>query len=152
EPADAAAPKSPELKSFREAREDVHRKTMDIFLSEHPDRIVNQAISASKRLVNEVMAAPFATKSLSQLQTYSKGTVDHSVNVSVLSVYLALQMGYSHALILQHVGLGALLHDIGKTKVTWQDSDSKEETERKNKEHPALGLQLIDAQSNVSNE
>src|SRR6185295_20003436 len=55
------------------------------------------------------------------------------------------------ALILQHIGLGALLHDIGKTKVSWQESDSKEETERKNKEHPALGLQLIDSQT-VSNE
>src|SRR6185295_1770394 len=109
-------------------------------------------ISASKRLVNEVMAAPLAVKSLSQLQGYSKGTVDHSVNVSVLSVYLALQMGYSHALILQHIGLGALLHDIGKTKVPYQENDSKEEIERKDKEHPGLGLQLIDVQSKVSNE
>jgi putative nucleotidyltransferase with HDIG domain len=147
-----APPPAPELKNFHEAREDVHRKTMDIFLSEHPDRLVNQAISASKRLVNEVMAAPFATRSLTQLQTYSKGTVDHSVNVSVLSVYLALQMGYSHALILHHIGLGALLHDIGKTKVQVLETDSKEEIERKLMDHPTLGVRLISDQSQVSNE
>jgi putative nucleotidyltransferase with HDIG domain len=149
---DPVVPPAPELKGLREAREDAHRKTMDIFLSEHPDRIVSQAISASKRLVDEVMAVPLAVKTLSQLQNYSKGTVDHSVNVSVLSVYLALQMGYSHALILQHIGLGALMHDIGKTKVPISDSDSKEEIERKLKEHPKLGLGLIDAQSTISNE
>jgi putative nucleotidyltransferase with HDIG domain len=125
---------------------------MDIFLAEHPDRLVNQAISASKRLVNEVMAAPFATRSLSQLQTYSKGIADHSVNVSVLSVYLALQMGYSHALILNHIGLGALLHDIGKTKVSVLETDSKEEIERKMRDHPALSAQVIEEQAQVSNE
>jgi putative nucleotidyltransferase with HDIG domain len=98
------------------------------------------------------MAAPFATRSLSKLQNYSKGTVDHSVNVSVLSVYLALQMGYSHAVILQHLGLGALLHDIGKTQVPLLDSDSKEEIERKLKDHPELGVRLIDSQNEVSSE
>src|SRR3954466_14658484 len=82
---DPPSPDVPELKKFKEAREDAHRAAMDIFMAEHPDRLVSQAISASKRLVTEVMAAPFAVKSISQLQSYSKGTVDHSVNVSVLS-------------------------------------------------------------------
>jgi putative nucleotidyltransferase with HDIG domain len=149
---DPPPPVQPELKKFYEAREDAHRTTMDIFLAEHPDRLVNQALSASKRLVNEVMAAPLAVKSLSQLQTYSKGTVDHSVNVSVLSVYLALQMGYSHSLILQHIGLGAILHDIGKTRVEIAENDSKEALEGKMKDHAKFGTDVIDGQTQVSNE
>jgi putative nucleotidyltransferase with HDIG domain len=145
-------PLSAETKNFQAVREDVHRKTMDIFQSTHPDKIVSQTIAASKKLVVEVMKFPYAVKTLAQLQGYSKGTVDHSVNVSVLSVYLAMQMGYSHALILQHVGMGGLLHDIGKPKVEINEMDTPAEIEAKLKEHPATGLKLLETQQKVPNE
>lgn len=137
---------------FAQVREDVHRRTLDIFQSAHPDKIVTQTISASKKLVGEVMKFPYALKTLGQLQNYSKGTVDHSVNVSILSVYLAMQMGYSHALILQHVGAGGLLHDIGKPKIKIEDDDSPEKIEAKMKEHSLLGLRVIETQQKVPNE
>ncbi|MBC7692560.1 MAG: HD domain-containing protein [Methylotenera sp.] len=137
---------------FRAVRDDVHRKTMDIFLSSHPDKIVAQTLESSKRLVDEVMKYPFAVKPLSLLQGYSKGTVDHSVNVSILSVYLAQQMGYTHQLILQHIGSGALLHDIGKPRVQIEDSDSKEKMEEKMKAHVDLGIALLDSEGKVPNE
>jgi putative nucleotidyltransferase with HDIG domain len=145
-------PLSAELKNFQIVREDVHRKTMDIFQSSHPDKIVSQTIAASKKLVIEVMKFPYAVKTLAQLQGYSKGTVDHSVNVSVLSVYLAMQMGYSHSLILQHVGMGGLLHDIGKPKVAIDETDTPEDIQIKLKEHATMGLKLLENQSKVPNE
>jgi putative nucleotidyltransferase with HDIG domain len=138
--------------NLREAREDAHRKTLDIFMSPHPDKVIEQTLGASKKLVDEVMKYPYAVQSLAQLQTYSKGTVDHSVNVSVLSVYLAMQMGYTHSLILQHVGMGALLHDLGKTQVQIDDGDRPEVIEEKMKVHPELGLKLLESQQKVPNE
>lgn len=150
--APTAPPLSAENKGFGSTREDVHRKVMDIFQSDHPDRIVTQTLQLSKKLVDEVMKFPFAVSTLSQLQTYSRGTVDHSVNVSVLAVYLAMQMGYSHALILQHVGMGALLHDIGKTRVPVNDEDTEEQFAIKMKEHPTYGARLLDSQQKVPNE
>jgi putative nucleotidyltransferase with HDIG domain len=141
-----------ENKAFPKVRDDVHRRTMDIFQSNHPDKIVSQTMASSKKLVTEVMKMPFAVHPLSMLQGYSKGTVDHSVNVSVLSVYLAMQMGYTHTLILQHVGSGGLLHDLGKTRVPIQDGDSKNVVEKKMQEHPTLGLRIIESQSQVPNE
>lgn len=142
-------PPSPEL---ARAREDAHRKTMDIFQSAHPDKVIEQTLSASKDLVNEVMKSPFAVQSLSQLQTYSRGTVDHSLNVSILSVYLAMQMGYSHHVILQHVGLGGLLHDIGKTQVRIGDQDSNETIAKKMELHPELGAKMMEGQQKIPNE
>jgi putative nucleotidyltransferase with HDIG domain len=130
---------------LKAAREDLHRTTMDIFQSEHPDRAVAETIVASKRLVDQVMKVPFAVSTLAQLQSYSRGTVDHSVNVSVLSTYLAMQMGYSHTLILQHVGLGGLLHDIGKTQIEFDDADDQAAIDDKLREHPALGMKAITA-------
>jgi len=149
----AAVPPLPsENQSFKAVREDVKRKLHDIFQGNHPEKMVAESIELSKALVNEVMKFPYAVHSLAQLQSYSRGTVDHSINVSVLSVYLAMQMGYSHNLILQHVGTGALLHDIGKPKVPIEDDDTPEGMEKKMLEHPTMGLRLIESQANVPNE
>lgn len=152
EKAEEIPPLSPENKDFPKAREEAKRRMFDIFYSEHPDKLVTQTMNASKKLVSEVMKFPFAVKSISQLQGYSRGTVDHSVNVSVLSVYLAMQMGYSHQLILQHVGMGGLLHDIGKSRVRIADDDPPETVELKMKDHPVLGLRLLESQQKVPNE
>jgi putative nucleotidyltransferase with HDIG domain len=150
--ADAPPPLAPENENFSKVREDVHRKTMDIFQSTHPDKIVAQTLQASKALVSEVMKFPYAVSTLAQLQRYSKGTVDHSVNVSILSAYLAMQMGYSHQLILQHVGMGGLLHDIGKPRVAIEDSDTPEQIAVKMREHPTYGQRLLESQQKVPNE
>jgi putative nucleotidyltransferase with HDIG domain len=145
-------PLKPENVEFPAAREDAHRKTLDIFQAEHPDKIISGVITASRKLVTELMKFPYAIQALSQLQTFSRGTVDHSVNVAVLSVYLAIQMGYSHGPILQNLGLGGLLHDIGKRKVTIGDGDSPEKIATMMKEHPTLGVRLLDGLEGVSDE
>ena len=139
-------------REFHAVRDDAHRKMLDIFHSEQPNKIVTQALSASKRLVGEVMKVPYASKPLNQLQTYSRGSVDHSVNVSILSVYLAMQMGYAHALILQHVGAGALLHDIGKSRVPVDESDTPEQEAEKMEQHPILAQTLLGLEGKVPNE
>ncbi len=143
---------SVEEKAFRSAREDVHRKAMDIFQATHPDAIVRGSLDTSKKLVMEVMRSPFTVRALTQLQTYSRGTVDHSVNVSVLATYLAMQMGYSHQLILQHVGMAGLLHDVGKTQIMLVDGDSPATVAEKLRAHPAEGVALLDRVEGVSSE
>lgn len=137
---------------FPKVREDAQRKVMDIFHAQHPDKVVVHAVGAAKMLVNEVMKFPYAVQTLAQLQTYSRGTVDHSVNVSILSTYLAMQMGYTHTVILQHVGTGALLHDIGKTKVQILDEESNDEVDARMKQHPIFGARILDGQDRVPNE
>lgn len=138
--------------SLSKVRQDTYRRTLDIFQANHPDKMVQKTVTASKKLVLEVMKVPYALQSLSILQTYSRGTVDHSVNVSVLSVYLAMHMGYTHNVILQHVGMGGLLHDVGKTLVPILDSDTKEDIEEKMKDHPLLGLKILENQASVPKE
>ncbi len=142
----------PEVKAFAEAREDAYRRTLDIFQSDHPDKIGKQAPAASKNLVKEVMRYPYAIRSLTQLQTYSRGTVDHSVNVSILATYLAMQIGYTHKLILQHVGVGGLLHDVGKTRIPIEDTDTPEMISIKLKAHPEIGASMLEAQAGVPKE
>lgn len=137
---------------YVKAKEDAHRAMMDIFQSSHPDKMVKQTMQAGKHLVNEVMKFTYSVRPLNQLQSYSRGTADHSVNVSVLSVYLAMQMGYTHAVILQHIGVGSLLHDLGKTQVEISDDDTPALAEEKMHAHPDLGVGCMDLERAVPNE
>jgi putative nucleotidyltransferase with HDIG domain len=140
------------LPTLQKVREDAHRKLGDVFQSNHPDKIVTQTLKASKALVYEIMKNPFAVKSLTQLQTYSRGTVDHSLNVSILSTYLAMQMGYTHNVILNHIGMGGLLHDIGKSLITISDEDSEEFAAKKMFEHSTLGAKMLEKEDRVPTE
>ncbi|MGK5084740.1 HD domain-containing phosphohydrolase [Bdellovibrionota bacterium FG-1] len=147
-----APPLSAENQQFAVVRQEVHEKTIGIFQAQHPDKIVAQTIDASKKLVDEVMKFPYAMQTMAQLQTYSRTVVDHSVNVSVLSTYLAMQMGYSHKIILQHIGMGGLLHDIGKTKIKIDDVDDQVGADEKMKAHPELGLKIFENDPKIPNE
>jgi putative nucleotidyltransferase with HDIG domain len=61
-------------------------------------------------------------------------------------------MGYSHQLILNHIGTGALLHDIGKTKIQIDDKDSPEVVAQKMARHPELGAEMLEKMPGVPSE
>ncbi|HRK02947.1 MAG TPA: hypothetical protein PLH57_09810, partial [Oligoflexia bacterium] len=111
EPAVAA---NAEAAPIAQAAMDQRRAIMDIFSNPKDDKQVAAAVDVSKRVVTEFMRKPFAINNIQQLQRYAKGAVDHSVNVSMLCVFLGLRMGYSHQVILENLALGGLFHDIGK--------------------------------------
>lgn len=144
------APAAPS--ELKRAGLDAHRKLLDIFQAQNPDRMITQAIAASRTLVDEVIKLPYAAVTLAQLQGATRGTADHSVNVSILATYLAMQMGYTHNLILQHVGAGALLHDVGKARVQLADDDTDATVEQKMKAHPAVGVEMLEKLPEVPNE
>ncbi|MEK7691435.1 MAG: HD domain-containing phosphohydrolase, partial [Bdellovibrionota bacterium] len=141
-----------ELADFAASKEDLHRKTLDIFQARHPDRKIAQVLDASKRVVDEMMKVPYAVKTLAQLQSYSQGTVSHSINVSMLSVYLAFQMGYDSKPILNNIGTGALIHDIGKVFVKVNEKDTPDIVALKMMDHPKLGEEFVSKIPNLPNE
>lgn len=153
---DPALLSNPDTAPIAEAAIDQRRAMMDIFMNPKNDRQVRAAVEISKRLVNEFMRKPFAINNIQQLQRYSKGAVDHSVNVSLLCVFLGLRMGYSHQLILENLAMGGLFHDIGKTLIEPRsrgegESESLDEDPDMQK-HPALGRELLDTNKDISNE
>ena len=141
-----------ELKNLPKVRESVKSEVFDLFQSHGSKAHLESTLQQSKKLVSEVMKAPFAAKMLRQLHTYSRSAADHSLNVSVLSVYLAQHMGYSHKGILQNVGAGALLHDVGKSLVQTFEEDTPEVIEEKMKAHVRLGAELLERDPDISLE
>ncbi len=124
------------------------RAVLDLFSDARSEPQVTNAINSSKKIVTEFMMKPYAINNVHAISRYSKGVMDHSVNVSTLAVFLGLRMGYTHQLILENLALGGLFHDLGKTLIQKKGdkmiSDDDPEMER----HPILGKALLEKQRN----
>lgn len=121
-----------------------------------------RAVQLAKDMVSEFMKRPYVVNNISQLQSYGRGSVDHSVNVAVLSVFLGLRLGYTSQVILEHLALGGLLHDIGKAAMGMQNQKKgKDQSDQliegtQNEEllelHPQLGKDLVEKSQDIPNE
>ena len=67
-------------------------------------------------MVDSILRNADALVSLSRLKSFDEYTFFHSVNTSVLALALGRRLGFSSE-VLHLLGSGALLHDIGKTKI-----------------------------------
>lgn len=78
-------------------------------------------IQRSKELVSNtvgyILQGREAFLNLMAISSFDYYTYTHSVNVCTFSVALAQQLGFKDEKILHELGVGALLHDIGKAKV-----------------------------------
>ncbi|CAG1066824.1 Cyclic di-GMP phosphodiesterase [uncultured bacterium] len=101
-------------------------------------------------IVNEmtesVFSDPHAILGLTMIKNYDNYLYNHSVNVSIMALSLAKALGLGEEDV-RAVGIGALLHDIGKTGVSEQiirkpGGLSSEEWD-KIKQHPQLGSNII---------
>lgn len=67
-------------------------------------------------MIDSILRNADALVSLSRLKNFDEYTFYHSVNTSVLALALGRRLGFSREM-LQVLGSGSLLHDIGKTKI-----------------------------------
>jgi putative nucleotidyltransferase with HDIG domain len=104
-------------------------------------------------VVESILRNPDTLVSLSQIKGYDEYTYTHSVNVSVLVTSLAYSMGYNKEQLL-HIGIGGLLHDIGKMKIPESILNKPgrlNEWEFKIiKKHPEHGLEILKDRKNIS--
>jgi len=74
---------------------------------------VNQVVS---EMADSVLRNPDALTSLSRLKQFDEYTFYHSVNTSLLGLALGRSAGFDRGA-LHRLGVGTLLHDIGKTRI-----------------------------------
>ncbi len=86
----------------------------------HLEKNSNFNVEAVKNLVKNIIAELLENRNtllhLTDIRSFDDYTFGHSVNVCILSIITALTLGYSEPK-LKELGLGALLHDIGKTRI-----------------------------------
>ena len=97
-------------------------------------------------IVDQVLHDEAAMLGMTTLRDYDEYTFTHSVNVCILSVALGQKLGFSK-LQLFEVGLGALFHDVGKSRVPLsvlnKDGRLDKEEWRIMSQHPEFGLILL---------
>ncbi|MEZ4484920.1 MAG: HD domain-containing protein [Syntrophotaleaceae bacterium] len=120
----------------------------EIFEDVHLGRIPSskKAKQAVKDMARLTLSDPHALFALSMLKSYDNYTFTHSVNVSViaLSVGRACQIPEEQ---LRELGLGGLLHDIGKLKIDLaiinKPGRLNEQEFAQIMNHPRLGAEIV---------
>lgn len=116
---------------------------------------VETAKEAVSELVEQILQNPDALVWLCQLKEKDKYTAVHSVNVCILSLTFGRELNLTETE-LNILGLGALLFDIGKSRITddiLKKSDSLNENEfLLMKAHSFLGFAMLEENKNIPKE
>ena len=152
DPANEAALEAAELLERREraktirneAEEDIRQVFQRIGTTGRVD--VPTAEAASHKLTASLIEDAHAALALIQIKDVDEYTFVHSVNVGVLSIYLAMHTEYRDSV--EEIGVGALLHDIGKVSmpvdiIRKPGPLNAEETDIMRR-HPLLGAELLE--------
>ncbi|MGE5421622.1 MAG: HD-GYP domain-containing protein [Ignavibacteriales bacterium] len=102
-----------------ETRNETARMVKDSFKHLEHNRRMN--VRAVKNKVDDIMDEILSNNdilvNLTDIRSFDDYTFGHSVNVCILSIMTAITLGY-HELKLKELGVGALLHDVGKIRIT----------------------------------
>lgn len=75
-----------------------------------------QSLSAVDNLISYIIEIGDVDKSLYDIKTYDNYTYMHSLDTCIMAAFLGITSGFSKW-DLKELGVGAILHDIGKTKI-----------------------------------
>jgi len=111
----------------------------DVIDVEHVKTVVN-------RIVDELLSNDDILYNLTEIKTVDDYTFKHSVSVCILSIITGIGLGFDTAQ-LRELGLGAILHDIGKLciprEILKKPSQLTVEEFEEIKKHTILGYELL---------
>lgn len=100
----------------------------------------------AQKSVHLVMEDESILLGMSTIKNYDEYTFNHSVNVSIYSLAIGKRLGFSRKT-LTELGITALLHDIGKSKITKgvlnKPSSLDDEEWNLMKRHPLMGVEIV---------
>ncbi len=136
-----------------------HLEVRDEYLSfvtkEVTDESIKEVLTKTRTFIQTIKEKHNADKFTAKLMSYSQHVADHSTNVANLSVFLALNAGYSQQLILENIYLGGLLHDFGKTKIdprVLEEPPTSKRYQTAIRKHPDIGKTTLLLDSGFSDE
>ncbi len=109
--------------------------------------------SVVNTLIEELLSNRNILINLTDIRCFDDYTFAHSVNVCILSIMTGITLHY-HDVRLKELGVGALLHDIGKLKIDKsilnKADDLNEEEYLEVKKHTSYGFDLLRKQEGLS--
>lgn len=120
-----------------------YRQAIDLAESQ-PELAREQTAQVVGNMVGKMLEQEESAIRLLSEQVGEKASL-HSLNVTIISLLLGKAMGLD-ATTLNELGIGALLHDIGKTRLPerlrWRDQDFSSAERKLHQEHVAHGVAL----------
>ena len=107
------------------------------------------------QLIDEILSNEFVTINLVKIKNTDSYLLEHSVNVCLLSIITGIYLSYGKSDLIK-LGLGALLHDIGKTQIPYNIVNKPEKLtiEEFNimKKHTEFGYLILSKTKLISKE
>lgn len=105
------------------------------------------------QIIDELLAELNVLVNLNDIRAFDDYTFAHSVNVAVLSIMTGITLGY-HDMQLKELGVGAILHDVGKTRIDKsilsKPGDLSKEEFSEVKRHTNYGFEILRQHPDVS--
>ena len=70
-----------------------------------------------QQMINDLLYSSDVLYNLTEIQGFDDYTFHHSVNTTIIALILGIASGYSEQKLIE-LGMGVLMHDIGKIKIT----------------------------------
>lgn len=136
---------------------DVSMKNIeDIFIEPRSVESLNKAYKLVDNQISSFMSDKEIFYDLIKITEYDNYTFHHSINVAAYAVGLAIHMNIKDPSILSNLGLGALLHDIGKSKIDSKIINKNGPLNDREweiiREHPQAGAALCAHNSKIPDE
>lgn len=128
-------------------------KQMELGKSIDMDKLSPSFSSIVKSILSDISSHKEAVSMLSDVYCYDSYIFHHSLNVTVYSLALGKKMGLTNRQ-LEELGLGAILHDIGKIAVPIEILNKQEaltdEEFQLIKEHSTIGFDILRKSHTIS--
>ena len=115
---------------------------------------IKKAVKLTENTINLVLKNPNAFQHLFNISNHDFYTATHASNVSIMLVSFAQKIGISDPAILNDLGTGGLLHDVGKVFVPTELLNSKERLSDDDfiiiKDHVSKGLRQLEEHADLS--
>ena len=100
-----------------------------------------------RSMITLILGEPKASDGLARMLRHDYYTYTHAINVSTLAILLAIQLGIDDREQLRQIGLGGLLHDIGKTRISQALINKREPLSDREinelRRHPDYGMLIL---------
>jgi len=143
-----------QLKSLHERAKKI---TKQLYLDARAGKSIDTEMAQKivDTFVDSCFKKPHLVVTLSRLKSFDDYTFVHSLNVGVLSIVLGKRYGMD-VIGLKNLGMGALLHDIGKMKIPDEilNKPGKLTDEEFNimKKHPEYGYEILKNDKNLNED
>lgn len=114
------------------------------------DRKLQQTVND---IIDDLLSKKELMVNLQDIRTMDDYTFGHSVNVCILALITGISLGLSR-IQLNHLGMGALMHDIGKLKIPSSIMNKPGKLTKEEfaimQQHPKIGFEILRNQDDVS--